>query len=395
MLAGGGARGAYEAGVLSVLLPELERRGERPDVIVGTSVGALNAAYLAASAHEPVATVVANALGIWRAIRWNEVLEPLVSGGELLQGLRAAGELAGVPGVRLWGLLDPRPLGSTLRRLIAFDQIHANVAAGALTAVAVAATSQASARSVVFHDGGGRIPADGQRGIDYVEARIRVEHVRASAAIPALFPAAHVTTPARARGWYLDGGTRLNTPIKPALALGAEKVIVVALNSIARPPRPLASATRPDALDGTSALLDAVLVDPLIQDVRTLATVNELVGQSRRAQPAGYRRVPYMFIAPPGGDAVGSLACQVWSERYAGLGGAIRSTDLALLGRLLGVSLGPSRGELFSYLFFAAEFAEALIALGAADAERWLATPHDDGPWRTSRLPDGSSGSRA
>src|SRR5919204_5367232 len=83
VLAGGGARGAYEMGALSVLLPALEGRGQRPRVIVGTSVGALNAAYLAASAHLPAAQVVEAGQRIWSRIRFQQVLEPLASPGVL------------------------------------------------------------------------------------------------------------------------------------------------------------------------------------------------------------------------------------------------------------------------------------------------------------------------
>src|SRR2546423_8647629 len=96
VLAGGGARGASEAGALSVLLPVLEQRGQRPRVIVGTSVGALNAGFLAATAHLPVDEVVARGHTAWRDARYNEVLAPLVSGGTLVRGLRYVPEVLGV-----------------------------------------------------------------------------------------------------------------------------------------------------------------------------------------------------------------------------------------------------------------------------------------------------------
>src|SRR5437899_6844722 len=83
VLAGGGARGAYEVGALSVLLPRLERRGERPNVIVGTSVGAINAAYLAATAGDPAQTSIAKAAQLWCELSFDDVLRPLVSPSEL------------------------------------------------------------------------------------------------------------------------------------------------------------------------------------------------------------------------------------------------------------------------------------------------------------------------
>src|SRR5581483_9961317 len=78
VLAGGGARGAYEAGALSVLLPVLDERGQRPRIVLGTSVGALNAAFLAANAHLKPTELIGRALGVWETIRWGEVVEPLI-----------------------------------------------------------------------------------------------------------------------------------------------------------------------------------------------------------------------------------------------------------------------------------------------------------------------------
>src|SRR5207302_492285 len=105
VLAGGGARGAYEIGALSVLLPALERRGERVEVIVGTSVGAINSAFLAATAGEGVERSLAQARELWSELTWDEVLRPLLSPAELA---KLATFL--LPGGRVWGFLDPAPL---------------------------------------------------------------------------------------------------------------------------------------------------------------------------------------------------------------------------------------------------------------------------------------------
>jgi NTE family protein len=390
VLAGGGARGAYEFGVLSVLLPVLEKRGERPDIVVGTSVGALNAAFLAATADRPVNEVVEQGQRVWEEVGYEDVLCPLVGVEELGQALRSLGDLLGIPGVRSWSLLDPAPLAATLKRLIPFARIQRNVAGGALSAAAVVATSAATGRSVVFHEGGGRPKRDDQRGIDYVATRVGVEHVRASAAIPSVFPAVQVGTPANARGWYFDGGAHLNTPIKPALALGADRVIVIALNSLGADGRASGRPARPDAYDGVSQLVQAVLVDPLVHDVQTLTMVNEVVARGRSDREAdgrAYRRLPYILVAPETRNAIGERAVSVYRKHYSGLGGATRSRDLALLGHALDAGLNPVRGELFSYLFFAPEFARELLELGRADAKRWLARRHDDGPWRLRPLP--------
>jgi len=396
VLAGGGARGAYELGVLSILLPVLEERGERPRVLVGTSVGALNAAFLAATAERPVDEVVERGLAIWREIRFEQVLEHLGSPGALRRLARYVGQFLGVPGARLEALLDPAPLRATLARIVPFDAIERNVATGVLQSAAVVATSALTSRSVVFHHGGAPPERDDTRGIDYVETRLTDEHVRASAAIPGAFPAVEVTGPERARGWYADGGTRLNTPIKPALALGAERVVVVALNAIGKPatpgqPEPLAGPHRPDALEGAGQLLQAVLVDPLADDVATLASVNALVGASEEERLAGKQQVPYIYVAPQERDAIGRLAQEVFKRHYGDLADTLRARDLAFLGRAVAGGSDPAHGELLSYLFFAPAFADELIALGRADAERWLAEPHEDGPWQLGPQGRGAS----
>jgi NTE family protein len=192
VLAGGGARGAYEMGVLSELLPALDKRGERIDIVVGTSVGALNAAYLAATAQLPVDEVIAEGERVWTETGYDAVLNSLVSPEEILNVFRSVADLVGIPGARSWSLLDPAPLDRTLRDAIPFAQIRRNLDSGAMTAAAVVATGASSGRSVVFHDGGGSPKEDLRRGIDYVGTKIGVEHVRASAAIPAVFPAVRV-----------------------------------------------------------------------------------------------------------------------------------------------------------------------------------------------------------
>jgi NTE family protein len=386
VLAGGGARGAYEIGALSVLLPRLERRGERPDVIVGTSVGAINAAYLAATAADPVQTAVAEGMRLWSGISFEDVLSPLVSASELAKALGSFGEFLGVPRVRLWSLLDPAPLARTLRARIPLAKIHANVRGGALRAAAVVATSARTSGSVVFFDGAGRPAPDRQRAIEYVPARVGLDHVRASAAIPGVFPAVRVSSPRAAAGWYFDGGTRLNTPIKPALELGASRVIVIALNSL----RSAGVRGRPLALDGASQLAQAVLVDPLVHDVQTLATINTILDARRPAsgrRASAHKRVPYILIAPEQPAEIGAIAARVYREHYSSLFASASSTSLALLGRAFSAGQSSARGELFSYLFFAREFAEALMRQGQKDARRWLARRHDEGPWRVRKLP--------
>jgi NTE family protein len=389
VLAGGGARGAYEIGALSALLPALEP-GDRPQLVVGTSVGAINAAYLAANADQPVEEMVAGGLALWRRIRFGQVLSPLVSLPEIARLGAYAGELLGVRGARAPSVLDPAPLGSTLSELIRFGQIHENVERGHLAAAAVVATSGTTSLSVVFHDGGRKPPPDTGRGIQYISTELTENHVRASAAIPLLFPAVAVRVDGKRR-WYFDGGTRLNAPIKPALELGARRVIVIALNALV-PHRDEAEQPRPDALDGATQLIQAVLVDPLVNDVQTLATINQMLADDSEQKTlaherrTGRRRVPYMLIAPDDPEEIGRVAAEVYRKHYRSPLDLIRAPNIAALGHLLDAN-NPNHGELLSYLMFAEQFTERLIQLGQRDAERWLHDhTHDHHPWQLGPL---------
>ncbi len=395
MLAGGGARGAYEVGALAALAPALAAGGETPDIIVGTSIGALNGAFFAARADEPLEEAAAAGVEMWRELRWGDALRPLVSASELGRLLSVGAQLAGLPGARLLGLLDPSPLRGTLERLVAFERIARNVQDGALDAVAVVATAYATTRSMVFHHGGPALGLDSTRAIDYTATPLAPEHVLASAAIPGAFPAIEVRRPRTAAGWYGDGGVRLNAPLKPALALGADRVIVIGLNSSVTPSE---APARPDAIDGAAQLLQVVLADELADDVATLAAMNETLASAGSTAgdddtaPGGRRRIPYIFVAPSDRLAIGRLARDVYKRRYAGIGGLVRHTDLALLGRAVNAERSAVHGELLSYLFLAREFVEELIALGRRDAERWLDARHDAGLWQIGRLPIGTTG---
>jgi NTE family protein len=385
VLAGGGARGAYEMGALSVLAPVLEERGEHVAIIVGTSVGGINAAYLAANAHRSLSEAAAGGVEIWRALRYRHAMRSLLSPVSLGRLVRFIGTFMSLPVKAVPSLLDTKPLRKTLNRLIEFERIARNVAdpATPLRAVGVVATSYETGRSIVFHQGGDTPPVDEERAIDYVEAQLTEVHVRASGAIPVIFPAVEVTEPASRRGWYGDGGARLNAPLDPALALGAERVIVIGLNSSDAAEAPM--TTKPDLFDGASSLL-GVLADQLATDVATLTAINDAVEQGEDPGKQGRRRtIPYIFVVPSDRLKIGRIARDVYQRRYRGVRAILRTPNLALLGRIVDAARNPMHGELFSYLFLGAEFMDELIELGRTDAQRWLDTEHDDWPWRIGR----------
>jgi NTE family protein len=388
VLPGGGARGAYEVGALSVLLAALEERGERVDLWCGTSVGAVNAALFASLAHLDAADSAAAASDGWASLGKSDVTADVIGPGLPWMALRIAGDWLGIPGAGASGLLDPAPLRRSLDRWIDWLSVARNVRGGLVEALCVVATSLEHGAPVAFVHAAPGVSLPDADDVRYVRTCLSSEHVRASAAIPLLFPPVEIDRPAADAGFYTDGATRLNSPVKPAVALGADRVIIVGFDPVASqdaPPR--SRGGRPHLADIAGNVLDGLLVDPVAADVHRLATINAFFVEGVsgpqdaartyrrvRGRPP-YRRIAYALVAPERRGELGRIAQRVFGERYGGLRG-LRSPDFALMSRLLG-SRAASRGELLSFLFFDSAFIAELMAAGRRDAERWLARhPH-------------------
>jgi NTE family protein len=380
VISGAGARGAYEAGVLSVVLPWLVEQGVPARLLVGTSAGAINtAAFGALCRPDTIDTGVAAALDTWRTIgRENVFRSVLVTGPvSLVRYLTSVTGLASrLPGRfgddGLTSLLDVSPLVRTLRRYEHWDDLHDTVDAGYLDAVAAVATSLTSGGTDVFVEStaGFRLPSDDRdRSLRYLDRALGPDEVLASSAIPVAFPPVRL-----GEAWYVDGGVRLNTPIKPALALGAQRLVVVATHPLSDDVRdedaePLyvdaddAPAT-PDVFTAFSSVLVAALVDRMVEDVRNLERVNRLVRAGARDDR--YRVVPHLFVAPRRRSAIADLAAEVLSSRYDGLAGLFGG-DYTVFNWLVGGTT-TAHAELLSFVLFDEEFIEQLITLGRQDA---------------------------
>jgi NTE family protein len=201
-----------------------------------------------------------------------------------------------------------------------------------------------------------------------------------------LFPPVAIEHPAPRAGYYVDGGTRMNSPVAPALALGADRVVVIGFQPFrARVEPPARGAGAPRLADVAANIIDGLLVDQVVDDLHRLATVNSFVVDThgpgahhgsvdayraaRGRKP--YRRIPYALVAPERRGELAAIADDVFERRYSGMKGWLRP-DYPFMSRLLGGGRSPSRGELLSFLLFDEEHVEALIELGRRDARRWL-----------------------
>jgi len=388
VLSGGGARGAYEAGVLRYVRSELaaELGGQpRIDLVCGTSIGAVNACFLAAHAHAPARQGEA-LVDAWRSLRLEEVFH------------WSALRLAGLPAylfrqlraTRLrqlsWRVSDflwPEALARLVEGRVDWTRLHRNVREGHLDALTVTATDLGTGRAVVFVESREPLPPWSRDPV--VEARARAigpEHALASGAIPLLF------RPVRIEGsWFTDGSVRQNVPLAPAIRLGAERILVVALRQAARSERapPRAESQEPPT---TAALLgrilNALLLDHTDYDLERLRRLNAVIARGERAYGPAFaecvaeiaggelgaplRRVQDLVIRPS--QDIGQLARIHAERRVRGL----RRGTLAsrLLRRAASDAEAASDGaaDLASYLLFDRDFADELVALGYDDARR-------------------------
>jgi NTE family protein len=388
VMSGGGARGAYEAGVLSWVLDQLPERLGRPvrfDIVTGTSVGAIHACFVAATLGRPGAGK--RLIDIWRSLEVGGVYR--VHPGDVVGiplrvlGLRGPGTRPPEPGIpeRLSGLLDTLPLERLVTDSIPWDDLRRHVDGGAIEAVAVAATEIGSGKSVVWVDNREHAVRRWARD-PFVVARptqLGPQHALASAAIPFLFPAPRIDG-----AFFCDGGLRLNTPLAPALRLGADRLLIVGLRHVPTPEEEAALAASREANYSSvtylaGKVLNALLLDHVDYDVDRLRLVNAILDTGTQAYgPEFLRRInavieelrgtPYrvvrnVYILPSQDLAVIAADCL---ERHRRPGG-FRAwfSDAALRYAMHGIA---AEADLLSYLYFDRCYAEHLVELGRADA---------------------------
>jgi NTE family protein len=358
VLPGGGARSAYQAGVLKAIADILPEDASNPfQVISGASSGALNAVLLASNAMK-FREGVRRLNGIWENFQIGKVFraDPWTA---VKSGLRwgvtfgTAGLVRGQPK----SVLDNSPLREMLESHIRFARIQQAIDSGVLRAVSVTASGYTSGTSVTFYQGvQGLIPWKRTRRLGRAE-ELTLDHLMASAAIPWLFPAVKLHDE-----YYGDGSMRQTAPLSPALHMGANRLLIIGVRSSGPDPAPADDIVIPYPSFGQIAgyIFDNLFMDSLDADIERMRRINHTVAETKDKRveftDTSLRQIEYLMISPSR-DVRGIV------ERYVG------NFPLSVRILLMGVGAMAREGRpLMSYLMFDAPYCKELIDLGYRDA---------------------------
>jgi NTE family protein len=399
VMTGGGARGAYQAGVLKRIgeMKQLQGRTNPFPIIGGSSAGAINGAGLAMGCDDfPLATRVLAHL--WSHLRPQDIFrcDVLSQARNSVTWILDLSFGAVLGGGRAKSLLDATPLRHFLHQHLDCDLIQNNIKRGHLYALTISATNYNSGKSYLFIQGAKGHPMWNRSRRVTLSTKITVDHICASAAIPLVFQPVKLKTP-RGTAFFGDGCIRLQQPLSPVIRLGASKLFAIGVrgNDLEHREEAAAANADPSLAQVLGLLFNVMFLDHLATDIEHLQRLNQLLisGQFDQSKIDGcekVRRLTPLLITP-------SVNLTDLAEQH--------QRDLPYLIQYFVSSLGrdaASCADLMSYLLFASKYTTDLIEIGYRDAserideiEDFLFSPDDDEEEELLSTTAGSNKSRS